>query len=492
MKDSITISFWFFLCFALILGVAPADSWAATYYVATNGNDSNPGTIEQPWRTLSKAGKVGPGSTVYFRGGTYRGQLIPANSGTAGAWITFSSYPGETAYIDGTGTAVIIKTFPVNYTNLSYGNAKSYIEISNFDITSTNHGVMVEEAHHVRILNNNVHDSYHAGITAPDGTDHLLIQGNTVTGNANGVGPCGSGISVWNSGCYFGEGSSCKILNDGAKGYHIVIRDNIIYGNRNDDSNCGFPNPSDGNGIILDNNGDDNPLTLIENNLIYHNGGRCFSSLNSDNFYFINNTCWQNMQTPHMQRNGAGEITLHRQTRHGPMTFDEAVIKNNLIYGNDDACLFAAWLDTADTYEADYNLWYVANTTYMTRNCPAGGGAGYTSYDCDWSDNTNNYRSCTWNPAPNDVIRTDPLFSATATCTGTPPYNCDWDTVYFRVASNSPATDAGMNASSYGVTDDFEGNPRPQGAAYEFGAYEFLGGLASPLTAPTGLQVVDP
>jgi len=53
-----------------ILGAQVSD--AATYYVATNGNDSNPGTEAQPWRTLQKAAaSVQAGDTVRIRAGNY-------------------------------------------------------------------------------------------------------------------------------------------------------------------------------------------------------------------------------------------------------------------------------------------------------------------------------------------------------------------------------------------------------------------------------------
>jgi len=43
------------------------------YYVAANGNDAGPGTMEQPWGTLEKAlAVVKPGETVYVRGGKYQ------------------------------------------------------------------------------------------------------------------------------------------------------------------------------------------------------------------------------------------------------------------------------------------------------------------------------------------------------------------------------------------------------------------------------------
>jgi hypothetical protein len=43
-----------------------------TYYVATNGNDNNPGTLSQPWATWQKGfNSISQGDTLYIRGGTY-------------------------------------------------------------------------------------------------------------------------------------------------------------------------------------------------------------------------------------------------------------------------------------------------------------------------------------------------------------------------------------------------------------------------------------
>lgn len=45
---------------------------AANYVVAPQGNDSNPGTLAQPFASIKKAQEVvAPGDTVYLRGGTY-------------------------------------------------------------------------------------------------------------------------------------------------------------------------------------------------------------------------------------------------------------------------------------------------------------------------------------------------------------------------------------------------------------------------------------
>ncbi|MDF2925069.1 MAG: carbohydrate-binding cenc domain protein [Paenibacillaceae bacterium] len=100
---------------ALALGVSgtwgflPAHSVKAdplvpgnTYYVAVDGEDSNPGTLEQPWRTIQKAGAMlEPGDTAVIRGGTYRESVKPARSGTAGQPITFRAMDDEQVIISG-------------------------------------------------------------------------------------------------------------------------------------------------------------------------------------------------------------------------------------------------------------------------------------------------------------------------------------------------------------------------------------------------------
>lgn len=53
----------------------------------------------------------------------------------------------------------------------------------------------------------------------------------------------------------------------------------------------------------------------------------------------------------------------------------------------------------------------------------------------------------------------------------------------FKLRAGSPAIDKGYNLAGEGLTADFAGSPRPQGAAYDIGAFEYAG--ASPAPAPT-------
>jgi hypothetical protein len=81
-----------------------------TFYVATNGSDSNPGTIDQPFATWEKLSSVMvAGDLAYIRGGTYRSTKGASAEvvcrwenlkGTAGDTIKIWAYPGESPVLN--------------------------------------------------------------------------------------------------------------------------------------------------------------------------------------------------------------------------------------------------------------------------------------------------------------------------------------------------------------------------------------------------------
>ncbi|MCK4470569.1 MAG: hypothetical protein KAW49_02155, partial [Anaerolineae bacterium] len=74
------------------------------YYVSPDGDDANPGSFDQPWRTIQHAvDNVGPGDTIWVRGGIYNEGVVVATSGLPGLPITLIGYPGEVAMLDGNG-----------------------------------------------------------------------------------------------------------------------------------------------------------------------------------------------------------------------------------------------------------------------------------------------------------------------------------------------------------------------------------------------------
>jgi hypothetical protein len=85
----------------------------ATYFVAPDGSDNNPGTLEAPFQTLGKArnsvrsinANMSDDIYVYLRGGTYRIESAitfgSADSGTGGHTVHYRAYPGEVPVLNG-------------------------------------------------------------------------------------------------------------------------------------------------------------------------------------------------------------------------------------------------------------------------------------------------------------------------------------------------------------------------------------------------------
>jgi len=88
----------------LVVLFCTASVQAEDLYVAMDGNDANPGTLEQPLATLqAAAGKLRPGNTCFVRGGTYSQPLeINGLNGTVDDPIIFRAYGDEGVVLDGT------------------------------------------------------------------------------------------------------------------------------------------------------------------------------------------------------------------------------------------------------------------------------------------------------------------------------------------------------------------------------------------------------
>jgi len=77
------------------------------WFADPNGSSTGAGSIGDPWDLQTAfdggypANVVQPGDTVWLRGGTYNDQYTATDSGTNGNPITYRSYTGEWAKIDG-------------------------------------------------------------------------------------------------------------------------------------------------------------------------------------------------------------------------------------------------------------------------------------------------------------------------------------------------------------------------------------------------------
>ncbi|MDR0909330.1 MAG: right-handed parallel beta-helix repeat-containing protein [Spirochaetaceae bacterium] len=72
------------------------------YHVSKKGADSNPGSVGQPFLTVSKAASVAQaGDSVIVHEGVYRERVSPVHSGTEALRILYAAAPGEKVSISG-------------------------------------------------------------------------------------------------------------------------------------------------------------------------------------------------------------------------------------------------------------------------------------------------------------------------------------------------------------------------------------------------------
>ena len=156
---------------------------ATEFFIATNGNDQNPGTLAAPWGTFVKVSDaVAPGDTVTVRGGTYKPVVNTYfyKDGTAAAPVTFRAYPGEAVLLDGSA-------LPAG-TELIYVSA-NYFVMQDFELAnskqngiSINSGANHSGAGFVTVRNCKIHGSFFSGIAITGGHD-VLIDACTIFNN---------------------------------------------------------------------------------------------------------------------------------------------------------------------------------------------------------------------------------------------------------------------------------------------------------------------
>lgn len=196
---------------------------AAEYFVATNGNDSNPGTKAAPFKTIQKGVNAArnPGDIVSVRGGTYMGSVVMRYSGVSGKPITLRSYPGEKAKIDqgpdlATTAAKFRRVILDGGSTNGVKNPIGWLIIDGLEITRGNEGIKMYKAHDVIIRNCNIHHNISMG---------FLGSGTRVTIDRNIIANNGFTHSLPNytiHGIYM-SGTTIKITNN-------IIHSNICSG----------------------------------------------------------------------------------------------------------------------------------------------------------------------------------------------------------------------------------------------------------------------
>jgi parallel beta-helix repeat protein len=298
----------FTMCFCM----ETVDAQAATYFVATTGNDGFAGTSTQPFRTIARGlSSLKAGDILYIRAGTYNEnidsekQTIPTGTSWGDAPL-ISAYSGESVTLNGTINIAHtyvqyvefarLKISTMTNTNVSIGGlqAPHHVKLTDLDISNgTNNCVQFGTySHHVWMNGGKV---YHCGWAAnpqpgmtgypfyASGNDHLVEN-----------------VEIYDTPfhCYHLYHSSL------APARHI-IRNNKLH-------HCGSMQASSGTAIMK---GADHQFY---NNIIYAASGHGVIILSGNNQQIYNNTVYGGRQTGIYVQNAATNTT----------------VKNNISYGN--------------------------------------------------------------------------------------------------------------------------------------------------------------
>ncbi len=426
----------------LALASLSAGAFATTYYVATNGNDNNPGTSTQPWATLQKAvDTINPGDTALVRSGTYVGCKI-TRSGQAEAVCTLAKEPGASVIINAPGpnnahTSVIeLENYdtanPIEYWTLDgftvavpsgsrsgfdvrggsdpTPSFAEYITIRNSVVYgSTRTGIFFGFAAYNTVENCESYNNGEHGIYQSNSGDYYIARHNLLHGNA----ACGQHMN-----------GDLSMGLDGQISY-AVVEQNVVYGN----------GATAGGSAI---NGDGVSDSIIRNNLCYNNSASGISLYATDGAQGSSrNKVYNN--TFYFPSGGRHVVNIPKSGK-GKSDPTANLVMNNILYtGNTSKCSILAW--------------------------GAGALAG------------SDYNSCADRFSVNGGKKIITLsawrgygFDAHSFIAGPTELFVDAANANFHLRAGSPAANTGTVLAE--VTNDLDGRVRPLSGAYDIGCYE--------------------
>ena len=426
---------------------------SSKFYVSVSGNDSNPGTLAQPWKTITKAANtLTSGQTVYFRAGTYNERLIPKNSGTKDNYIIFTNYPGEIATIDGTSLSIPRLEGLVNIKN------KSHIRIAGLKVTNAgagvadgfwNMGITVENSDHIVIDNNLISHIYSLGVDVNHFSNYVLIDNNEIT-DTN-----------------FGEKDTEVALGIAWFSHHVDVTKNNVHHTKNEG---------------IDPVAGAHDIRIFANSVHDLNAADCSIGIYIDawteheyNIDIFNNISHHNC--------GEG-ITVASE---GGGLLENVRIFNNIVYNNTGTLGgigVANWTTLNVSVNTLNNIKIVNNTIYANQ----GGGVGINN-----------------SHAGNVLIRNNILYQNSGGTVKiypgvdsanisqdhnltTNPNFVNENGANFHLQSASAAINAGSSVDAPNF--DFDNYTRPAGSIYDIGAFEY--GASNPYISPSPTPTGSP
>lgn len=265
----------------------PPSATGSTYYVSASGSDFNPGTENQPWRTLQRAADTAiAGDLVLVNDGFYAG-FRSVNSGTANNPITFRARGSN---------AVINSRNSMTADNINIEN-NDYITVSGFKVmNSARDGIRIAVARNVTVSNNTISGSRRFGILTGFAPAIQLINNDVSNSSEHGI----------------------YVSNSNSSNDNPVLRNNRSYNNGQ-------------NGIQLNgdpNAGGDGLLTgaVIEKNVIRDNQLKGLSIISSSDSIIRNNIIYNNgIQA------GAGGIHIVEEIGTAVHSNNNTIVNNTIV-----------------------------------------------------------------------------------------------------------------------------------------------------------------
>jgi hypothetical protein len=452
---------------------------ASVFYVSPNGNDSNPGSQNLPWKTISKAADtLTAGQTVYIREGVYYERLVPKNSGSPGNYIIYSNYPGETATLDATGINMPLLEGIASLNNVGYIRITGLRFINagvNVSYAKWHMGVIAKNSHHLVIDHNYIGHTYSVGLSLTSFTRHTLVANNEVTDHyGDGESTFAAywfahHIEIRNNHVHNANGEG---INAVAGAHDITIHSNEVH-HIGESGSC-YPNGTNnppvsctgsGVGFYSDAWSEYTYNNTYYNNYSHHNGmgfglsaeaGGLQENITMFNNISVNNRLWGMIVTNFPWENFYGDYK--------PMNNIKLI--NNTIYGNDTASFGFPGIKIENDDATNIVVRNNITVKNSTNNLPL------NQLSVDYPNNV---------LIENNLIFGYASHPGTNAVEGVLPQFVDINSGDFHLLANSPAINAGTATDAPGF--DFDGMLRPFGAGYDIGAFEY----ASTITpTPTG------
>jgi hypothetical protein len=440
----------------LSLFFSSAVSRAATYYVDGACSPGGDGTTSgcgdgatRPFATLAAAVSGVPSgeNTISVAAGTYSEAAVTDSvSGTDSDhlrhWLA-------------NGTVNISHRFTIS---------GSYVKFEGFRVTSNatanwNTGTIHITGDYNIIKSNYVHDSSEIGIYTTSSADHATIDGNTITYCHNSgmwiagtnhmatendvshtIKPAGSGGYDADAFRFFGSGHTFR---------GNWIHD-ILWSEQTEFTDGSWPH-----------------IDAFQT----YGGSAASNCLFEKNHIFMGDTSTGTLQGHHDGSATIGGWMVEPATN--------LTMRNNVV----EAC-YGIKADSGGNGLYIYNNTFRGvDTAYGANGVESSGASNVlitnnifndietkawnTGTTCTYNltyNNGSNPTSCT---SGTNILEEDPDFS-----TYPPSTPVAWDPSGYQLQSSSPARNSGADLSGSGVTEDYAGTSRPQGAEYDIGAYE--------------------